>query len=69
LLDDTLAWASREGLQRVLLDVRRSNDAALALYLGAGFVQAGERRRYYSDPVEDALLLERRLPFSPKIGA
>jgi hypothetical protein len=32
-------------------------------------VQAGERRRYYSDPVEDALLLERRLPFSPKIGA
>jgi len=69
LLDDTLAWASREGLQRILLDVRRSNDAALALYRGAGFVQTGERRRYYSDPVEDALVLERRLPFSPKIGA
>lgn len=69
LLTDTLAWAGQQGLSRVLLDVRASNTAALALYRGAGFTQVGLRRRYYSDPVDDALMLERRLAFSPKIDA
>lgn len=69
LLDDTLAWAARRGLDRVMLDVRPSNVAAVALYRGAGFSQVGIRRRYYTDPVEDALVLERHLSFSPKIIA
>jgi ribosomal-protein-alanine N-acetyltransferase len=42
-----------------LLEVRRSNLAAQRLYLGMGFVQVGERPRYYSHPEEDALVLAR----------
>jgi ribosomal-protein-alanine N-acetyltransferase len=41
----------------VLLEVRRSNEAARRLYGRAGFVLTQIRRRYYSDPDEDALVL------------
>ena len=41
----------------VTLEVRASNDAALALYRRFGFAPAGVRKDYYSRPVEDALVL------------
>jgi ribosomal-protein-alanine N-acetyltransferase len=40
-----------------LLEVRRSNDAAIALYRSAGFSENGVRRGYYSDNGEDAALM------------
>lgn len=46
----------------VILEVRPSNKAALALYLSLGFAIAGRRPRYYVDPVEDAILMNLRLP-------
>ena len=45
----------------VILEVRASNRPALALYLDLGFVETARRRRYYADPVEDAVLLSLRL--------
>ena len=33
---------------------------ALRLYAKAGFVEAGVRRNYYTQPVEDALVLVRK---------
>jgi len=46
---------AREHAARTLyLEVRRSNEAAIALYQAAGFTLAGVRRRYYPDD-EDAL--------------
>src|SRR3954471_250819 len=47
------------GARRATLEVRRSNDAARALYERFGFSVAGVRAKYYSKPVEDALLLWR----------
>ena len=41
------------------LEVRRSNDGALALYEGFGFRRAGVRRRYYQDNGEDAVVMWR----------
>lgn len=41
------------------LEVRPSNTPAVALYEKHGFQEAGRRKDYYSDPVEDALLLTR----------
>ena len=35
------------GMHRILLEVRRSNEAALGLYQAAGFVKIGVRRGYY----------------------
>ena len=41
----------------VHLEVRCSNLPALAFYRALGFEVSGRRPRYYTDPVEDALLL------------
>ena len=48
------------GCRRALLEVRPTNEVALALYGQFGFRRLGVRRRYYSDG-EDALVLGRRL--------
>jgi [ribosomal protein S18]-alanine N-acetyltransferase len=45
--------------EQVTLEVRHSNDAAIALYEGLGFRVAGVRRRYYQDNGEDALIMWR----------
>lgn len=41
---------------RAYLEVRKSNEGAIAFYIALGFTIEGERRRYYSDG-EDALIL------------
>jgi len=43
------------------LEVRASNEAAKALYDAMGFETVGKRPRYYSRPVEDALILRKEL--------
>jgi ribosomal-protein-alanine N-acetyltransferase len=58
LLAALLDHARAHRVRLVLLEVRRSNTAALRLYAAAGFSAAGVRPRYYSDPVEDALLMK-----------
>ena len=59
LLAHVLAEAPRLGATRALLEVRRSNGEARRLYERFGFSLAGTRRNYYSQPVEDALVLWR----------
>lgn len=44
-------------LSFLTLEVRPSNSAAVNLYLSLGFNKAGERKNYYSNPTENALLL------------
>ena len=39
------------------LEVRPSNTAAIKLYESFGFERVGERKDYYRDPLENALLL------------
>jgi ribosomal-protein-alanine N-acetyltransferase len=45
------------GAEDVELEVRASNERAIRLYERAGFLEVGRRRRYYREPVEDAVLL------------
>ncbi len=54
LLDAVLEEARRIGLLRATLEVRVSNDGAIALYEEAGFVTVAMRRGYYQDTGEDA---------------
>lgn len=56
-----LAWAETRGAERVVLEVRVSNRAARALYEALGFREQGVRRRYYDDPVEDAIVMAREV--------
>lgn len=46
-----------EGMERVTLEVRVSNDPARRLYERLGFKTAGIRKRYYVDTQEDALIM------------
>lgn len=59
LLRRVLAEARRLGARRATLEVRASNERARRLYERLGFYVAGVRRNYYTDPVEDALILWR----------
>jgi ribosomal-protein-alanine N-acetyltransferase len=61
LLEQALADFSGQGYAMCFLEVRESNDAARRLYAKAGFLQTGTRKYYYSQPVEDALLMSRDL--------
>lgn len=44
-------------LEFISLEVRVSNDAAISLYNKFGFVEAGRRKRFYTHPDEDALIM------------
>jgi ribosomal-protein-alanine N-acetyltransferase len=57
LLARVLELGARRGARLALLEVRRSNWAALALYRSGGFEVSATRRDYYAHPREDALLL------------
>jgi ribosomal-protein-alanine N-acetyltransferase len=59
LLTRVLEDGAKLGAKRATLEVRRSNEAAQQLYERFGFSVAGVRRDYYSNPVEDALVLWR----------
>ena len=48
------------GFLLITLEVRKSNAAAIGLYNSLGFAIEGERKNYYSDNGEDALIMTRR---------
>jgi len=50
--------SAQSAAKTVHLEVRESNLAARELYTRMGFVPAGRRKGYYSDPPEDAILLK-----------
>lgn len=57
LVDAVLDAARGAGMRVALLEVRRANAAAIALYERAGFRSYGVRRGYYRSPPDDALQL------------
>ena len=60
LLTGLIADARARDLRMVVLEVRPSNHAAIALYESFGFRVTGRRRGYYYDTGEDALVMETR---------
>lgn len=58
-----LDLAEREGMDDCTLEVRKSNDAARALYRRLGFFEVGLRKAYYLDNKEDAIIMTTE-PFS-----
>jgi [ribosomal protein S18]-alanine N-acetyltransferase len=60
LLHALLGSAQQRGLEWATLEVRVSNRGAIALYERLGFESVGERKRYYQNPEENALILWRK---------
>ncbi len=67
LLEFLAERAQRGGAESLLLEVRPSNRAAIALYEGAGFNEIGRRPGYYpaAQGREDAVLYARQLDLDP----
>lgn len=67
LLQTLLKRARLSGAQNVYLEVRASNQAAQKLYRCAGFECIGVRKRYYTNPLEDAVLMRCEIVRQPRI--
>jgi ribosomal-protein-alanine N-acetyltransferase len=61
LMQAAYTEGKRRGCRRCFLEVRMSNRIAIEFYYRHGFKVAGSRLNYYSDPVEDAWIMERPL--------
>ena len=61
-LGEKLLIAAQEGAfsrkcEFISLEVRKSNSAALSLYEKLGYEKVGERKNFYTDPQEDAVIM------------
>lgn len=52
-----IEWCRGQGARAVELEVRAMSEGAMGLYRGLGFFPVGRRPRYYTGPVEDAVLM------------
>jgi ribosomal-protein-alanine N-acetyltransferase len=57
LVHGLVELAIEHGMSVATLEVRESNEAARALYREYGFYEVGERKRYYSDNRENAVIM------------
>ncbi len=57
LLERLMADGRLAGVERFFLEVRQSNESAIALYEKAGYRIQGRRKNYYDAPREDALIM------------
>ena len=55
LVAELLQFAVNNAMDRILLEVRNSNAAAIHLYQSRGFQPGRIREAYYSDPTEDGI--------------
>jgi len=61
ILAHILGLARERECELILLEVRVSNDTARRFYEASGFSAVDRCRRYYENPVEDALVMMRRV--------
>lgn len=58
LMENTLNELQKEGVKRVMLEVREGNAPAIGLYRKFGFKDLAVRKKYYQDG-ENALIMEK----------
>jgi len=58
LMAAAIQESGKRRASKVVLEVRKSNNPAINFYLKFNFRIAGERKNYYSNPVEDAFVME-----------
>ncbi len=57
LINELVTYGKKNNLCFITLEVRESNLNARSLYSEFGFIKVGERKNYYSHPVESAILM------------
>jgi ribosomal-protein-alanine N-acetyltransferase len=61
LLGDALEEARKLNAERIYLEVRESNGAAISFYEKHGFEKSGRRASCYRNPTENAVLMEKKV--------
>jgi ribosomal-protein-alanine N-acetyltransferase len=61
LIQAVLERAVERGVREIFLEVRKSNVRAQDLYKTFGFSEAGRRKNYYLEPLEDALVMKKTI--------
>ena len=61
ILDIGYEMARDNGVEMIHLEVRESNEPAIALYESEGFIRDGLRKGFYEKPREDAILYTKKL--------
>jgi ribosomal-protein-alanine N-acetyltransferase len=61
LLDECINKANELKVPKMLLEVRKSNTSAIALYDKYQFKNIGIRKNYYTAPIEDAIIMVKEL--------
>ena len=57
LIRELVTYCKKNSFAFVTLEVRESNATAISLYSNFGFIKVGERKNYYRDPEENAVLM------------
>jgi ribosomal-protein-alanine N-acetyltransferase len=57
LLHESIAVAAGRGTRSLYLEVREANEVARRMYATDGFDVVGVRKQYYTEPVEDAIVM------------
>jgi ribosomal-protein-alanine N-acetyltransferase len=61
LMEELEKVAREKKAQRILLEVRPSNEPALKMYRNLNYLPTGLRKQYYSDNNEDAIIMTKLL--------
>ena len=61
LLNALCEMLEKTNCEAVFLEVRKQNAPAIALYETMGFELIGTRRAYYKNPIDDALIYQKKL--------
>ena len=67
LLTRVIKSAAEKNVSRIYLEVRKSNTAAIKFYQKNAFEIIGERRNFYSNPPEDAVLMCRIISYTKNV--
>lgn len=57
LINELVTYGKKNNFSFITLEVRESNLPAISLYSKFGFIKVGERKDYYSNPKENAILM------------
>ena len=61
LMDELITEATAGGAEKIFLEVRSSNSVAIRLYQSCGFEIWSTRKSYYSNPLEDAVVMTKKI--------
>lgn len=61
IVNELVNYSKNKNLKFLSLEVRKSNTPAINLYSNCGFEYVGNRKNFYTDPIEDAIIMTKFL--------